>query len=146
MSDPAEKTGNGSASRIAPRSPRAALEPERVLQPFRRSRRARHPVVVVGNAILTILVLVAIVGGLALAAGKQRFEAAGPLDRDRIVNIPRGLGIKDIAELLQREGVVDQPWVVMGGGIAVKARDEPKYGEEVFDRPASLADGRDHPH
>ncbi|MFL6803371.1 MAG: endolytic transglycosylase MltG [Xanthobacteraceae bacterium] len=140
MSEPAEKTENSGASRIAPRSARAALEPERIAQPLRRSRRARHPIVVVGNAILTLLVLVAIVGGLALAIGKQRFEAPGPLDRERIVNIPRGLGIKDIADVLQREGVIDQPWVFMGGVIALKARDELKYGEYLFHRQASLRD------
>src|SRR5829696_4499967 len=140
MSDPAEKTGNSGASRVAPRSARAALEPERIAQPLRRSRRARHPIVVVGNAILTLLVLAAIVGGLALAVGRQRFEAPGPLDRDRIVNIPRGLGIKDIADVLQREGVIDQPWVFMGGVIALKARDELKYGEYLFHRQASLRD------
>ncbi len=141
MSDPAEKTGNGGASRIAPRSARAALEPERIPQPStRRSRRARHPVVVVGNAILTILILVAVVGAVALAIGKQRFEAPGPLDRERFVNIPRGLGIKDIADLLQREGIIDQPWVFIGGVIALKARDELKYGEYMFRRQASLRD------
>src|SRR5262245_51089248 len=109
-------------------------------QPSRPSRRARHPVVVVGNAILTVVVLLGIVGGLAAAVGKHRFEARGPLEEDRIVNIPRGLGIKDIAELLQREGVIDQPWVFMGGVIALKARDELKYGEYQFQRQASLRD------
>jgi UPF0755 protein len=141
MSDPAEKTGNAGASRIAPRSARAAVEPERIPQPSqRRSRRARHPVVVVGNAILTILILVAVLGAMALAVGKQRFEAPGPLDRERVVNIPRGLGIKDIADLLQREGIIDQPWVFIGGVIALKARDELKYGEYMFRRQASLRD------
>lgn len=135
-----EKGGNSGGSRIAPRSPRAALEPERMPQPLRRSRRARHPIVIVGNAIITFVVLVAIVTGLALAIGKHRFEAPGPLDRERIVNIPRGLGIKDIADLLQREGVIDQPWVFLGGVIAVKARDELKYGEYLFHRQASLRD------
>jgi UPF0755 protein len=128
------------ASRISPRSPRAALEPERMAQPARPSKRARHPIVVVGNAILTIIVLAALVGGVAIAIGKQRFETAGPLERERIVNIPRGLGIKDIAELLQREGVIDQPWVFMGGVVALKARDELKYGEYLFPRQASLRD------
>jgi UPF0755 protein len=135
-----EKGGNSGGSRIAPRSPRAALEPERMPQPLRRSRRARHPIVIVGNAIITFVVLVAIVTGLALAIGKHRFEAPGPLDRERIVNIPRGLGIRDIADLLQRERVIDQPWVFMGGVIAVKARDELKYGEYLFHRQASLRD------
>ena len=109
-------------------------------QPSRPSRRARNPIVIVGNAVLTLLVLIALVTGLAVAVGKTRFEAAGPLDRDRVVNIPRGLGIKDIADLLQREGIIDQPYVFMGGVFALKARDELKYGEYLFHRQASLRD------
>jgi UPF0755 protein len=140
MSEAGEKAANPGASRMAPRSPRAALEPERVPQPARYSKRARHPIVIVGNAIITVVVLIAIVGGLAAAIGKQRFEAPGPLDQERIVNIPRGLGIKDIADLLQREGIIDQPWVFMGGVVALKARDELKYGEYLFHRQASLRD------
>ena len=49
--------------RIMPRSPRAALEPERLPEPPRRSSGARHPMVVAGNAVFTILVLLAVVGG-----------------------------------------------------------------------------------
>lgn len=123
-----------------PRSPRAALEPERVPIPSRRSRRARHPLVVIGNAIFTVLVLVSIAVGAALFFGKQRFETPGPLAEDKVVNIPRGLGIRDIADLLKREGVIDQPYVFMGGIIALKARGELKYGEYQFSKQASLAD------
>src|SRR5262249_8918644 len=134
------EAGNSGASRIAPRSPRAALEPERMSQPSRPSRRARHPVVIVGNAVITVVLLVALVTGLGLVVGKNRFEAPGPLDADRVVNIPAKLGIKDIAELLQREGVIDQPWVFMGGVLALKARDQLKFGEYLFHRQASLRD------
>ena len=134
-----EDAGGRAANRISPRSPRAALEPDRMAQPTRPSKRARHPIVVAGNAVLTIIVLLAIVVGLALAVGKQRFEAPGPLEAEKVVNIPRG-GIKDIADLLQREGVIDQPWVFMGGVVAVKAHDELKYGEYLFQRHASLRD------
>jgi UPF0755 protein len=125
------------ANRLSPRSPRAALEPDRMGQPSRPSKRARHPIVVAGNAVLTIFILVAVAIGLTLAVGKQRFEAPGPLESEKVVNIPRG-GIKDIAELLQREGVIDQPWVFMGGVVAMKARDDLKYGEYLFQRHASL--------
>src|SRR5262245_1298833 len=130
----------GGRTPVSARSPRAALEPERMAQPSRPSRRARHPVVVVGNAVLTVIILVAVVVGLTVAVGKQRFEAPGPLDSEKIVNIPRGLGIKDIADLLQRESVIDQPWVFMGGVVAMKARDDLKYGEYLFQRNASLRD------
>jgi peptidoglycan lytic transglycosylase G len=139
---PPEGSGNGlsAAKPAVPRSPRAALEPERVPMPSRRSSRARHPVIVVGNAIFTILIVISVAVGAALFFGKQRFEAAGPLADDKVVNIPRGLGIRDIADLLQREGVVDQPYIFMGGVIALKARGELKYGEYQFSKHASVAD------
>jgi UPF0755 protein len=135
-------SGNGlsAAKPAVPRSPRAALEPERVPMPSRRSSRARHPVIVVGNAIFTVLIVISVAVGAALFFGKQRFDAAGPLADDKVVNIPRGLGIRDIADLLQREGVVDQPYIFMGGVIALKARGELKYGEYQFSKHASVAD------
>jgi UPF0755 protein len=134
------KNGPSAGKPQLPRSPRAALEPERVPMPSRHSRRARHPLVIIGNAIFTVLVVVSIAVGAALFFGKQRFEAPGPLAEDRVVNIPRGLGIRDISDLLQREGVIDQPYVFMGGIIALKARGELKYGEYQFTKRASLAD------
>jgi UPF0755 protein len=128
-------------NRISPRSPRAALEPERVPAPTRRSSRARHPLVVAGNAVFTILSLILIVGGGILLVGKQRFDTRGPLAEDKVVNIPRGFGVRDIAELLTREGVIDQPWVFIGGVYALKLRGrEVKYGEYQFPRQASLDD------
>jgi UPF0755 protein len=141
-SNPSSGGGNGSSAAKSPlpRSPRAALEPERVPIPSRRSRRVRHPLVVIGNAIFTVLVLISIAVGAALFFGKQRFEAPGPLVEDKVVNIPRGLGTRDIADLLQREGVINQPYVFMGGIIVLKARGELKYGEYQFSKQASLAD------
>ena len=124
----------------APRSPRIALEPERVPPPRRRSRRVRHPLVIVGNAIFTVLVVASVAVGAALYVGNQRFEAPGPLPEDKVVNIPRGLGIRDIAALLQREGVIDQPYVFMGGVVVLKSRGGLKSGEYKFNKEASLAD------
>jgi UPF0755 protein len=122
------------------RSPRAALEPERVPPPRRRSKKVRHPLVIVGNAIFTALIVISVAVGGTLFIGKQRFEAPGPLPEDKVVNIPRGLGIKDIADVLVREGVIDQPWVFMGGVIVLKARGDLKFGEYQFTKNASLAD------
>ena len=131
---------SSSAKPPLPRSPRAALEPERVPLPSRHSKRARHPVVVVGNAIFTLLIVLSIAAAAVLFIGRQKFEAPGPLAEDKLVNIPRGLGIRDIADLLQREGVIDQPYVFMGGVIALKARGELKYGEYQFTKNSSVAD------
>jgi peptidoglycan lytic transglycosylase G len=125
---------------VPPRSPRVALEPERVPLPRRRSKRVRHPLVIAGNAIFMVLVLVSVTVGAALYFGKERFEAPGPLPEAKVVNIPRGLGIRDIAALLQREGVIDQPYVFIGGVLVMKARGGLKHGEYKFVSHASLAD------
>ena len=135
-----DSSGSVASKPPLPRSPRAALEPERVPIPNRRSRRVRHPLVVIGNAVFTLLVVVSITVGALLFFGKKRFEAPGPLAEDKVVNIPRGLGIRDISDLLQREGVIDQPYVFMGGVIVLKARGDLKSGEYQFTKHASLAD------
>ncbi len=126
--------------RPAPRSPRAAIEPERVKAPLR-SKRVRHPIVIIGNAIFTLILLLALVLGGTAWWGKQRFEEPGPLAQDKVVNIPRGYGVKDIADLLMREGVIDQPYVFIVGAMVLKSRgEEMKFGEYEFTRHASLRD------
>jgi UPF0755 protein len=126
--------------RIAPRSPRLALEPERVPLPTPRSKRARHPLVVAGNALFMFLLLASLAVGGAIYLGKSRFEAPGPLPEDKIVNIPRGLGVRDIADLLAREGVIEQPWIFTGGVYVPKEKESLKYGEYQFTKHASLRD------
>jgi peptidoglycan lytic transglycosylase G len=127
--------------RITPRSPRAALEPEQIPMPARPSRRVRHPLVIAGNAVITLLLLIALVVGGGFVLAKQRFEAPGPLAQDKIVNIPRAYGVRDIADLLQREGVIDQPLVFVGAAVVLKTRgEELKFGEYQFTRQASLRD------
>ena len=128
-------------NRTTPRSPRAALEPERLATPKRRSRRARHPIVIVGNAIFTFVLLLAVVLGAAAYWTNQRFEEAGPLTEDRLVNIPRGVGIRDIGEILAREGVIRDPWIFIAGAAAMKARGaDLKFGEYQFAKGASPRD------
>src|SRR6266436_757765 len=99
---------------ISPRSPRAALEP----------------------------VLVSMIGvGAAYVYGKQKIEAPGPLQEDKIVNIPTRAGMTDIADILQREGVIDNNrWAFIGSVFALKARSELKPGEYSFQKNASLRD------
>ncbi len=123
-----------------PRSPRAAIEPDRVDLPARRSASARHPLVIIGNAVISAFVLVALAAGVALFVGKQRFEAAGPLPADRIVNIPRGSGMRDIADILSRDGVIDQSWLFIGGVLVLKAREDLKAGEYEFKAHSTMRD------
>jgi UPF0755 protein len=124
---------------ISPRSPRAALEPEKVPPPPRRSERARNPFVVVGNAIITIVLVLMVGAGLVYYYGRQTIEAPGPLREDKIVNIPSRAGMADIADVLQREGVIDSNrWAFIGAVLAMKARSDLKPGEYNFQKSASL--------
>src|SRR3954449_8532672 len=129
---------SGDTKRVALRSPRAALEPENVPEPKRPSRRARHPIVMIGNAIFSIILVLAIGAAVAYQYGKHRIEAQGPLDRDKIVNIPKGLGLREIADLLARENVIDQPMVFIGSVLVLKAKDELKFGEYKFTKQITL--------
>jgi len=126
---------------ISPRSPRAALEPEQVPPPPKRSDRARNPFVVIGNAIFTILILLMIGAGTTYYYGKQILESPGPLPEDRVVNIPARAGKRDISDVLQKEGVTNvNPWIFIGSVYALKASSDLKPGEYLFHKNASLRD------
>ncbi len=95
---------------ISPRSPRAALEPEQVPPPPKRSERARNPFVVVGNAIITILIILMIGAGTAYYYGRQILETAIDLvpqkPRKREINVALsnsfGFGGTNASVIVQR--------------------------------------------
>lgn len=115
--------------------PPANAKPER-----RASSRARHPVVIVGNAIFTILLLVAVIVGGSIYYASERFGAVGPLQSDVTVNIPPRTGLRDMADLLKREGVIDNPTLFVIGAYVLGAHDKLKAGEYAFQKGASMDD------
>jgi UPF0755 protein len=126
---------------IAPRSPRAALEPEQVPQPPKHSQRARNTFVVVGNAIITFLIVAMVLVGGVFFYGKKTIETKGPLTEDKVVNIPPRAGMTDIGDILQRAGVISADrWTFIGSVLALNARSGLKSGEYLFQKNASLRD------
>ena len=126
---------------ISPRSPRAALEPEQVPRPPLRSQRARNPLVMIGNAIMTLLIISMIVVGAVFFYGKQIIEAKGPLTEDKIVNIPARAGMTDIDDILLRNGVITADrWTFIAAVVALNARAGLKSGEYLFQKNATLRD------
>jgi UPF0755 protein len=96
---------------------------------------------VIGNAVITIVLVLMIGAGGIYVYGKQKIEAPGPLQEDKVVNIPARAGMTDIADILQREGVIDNNrWAFIGSVFALKARSELKPGEYAFQKNASLRD------
>jgi len=125
---------------ISPRSPRAALEPQQVPTP-RRSDKVRNPLVMIGNAVITILLVVMLATGGVYVYGKKVLSDAGPLTEDKVVNIPRSAGKADIADILLREGVTRADrWTFLGAVLALGASSNLKSGEYLFQKNATLSD------
>jgi UPF0755 protein len=96
---------------------------------------------VVGNAIITIVLFLMIGAGGIYYCGKQTLEAPGPLKEEKVVNIPARAGKRDIADVLNKEGVTDvNPWLFIASVFALKASSELKPGEYAFQKNASLRD------
>jgi len=121
-------------SRPALKSPRAALEPEAAPPPPPASRHARNQWVVIGNLIMSIL-LVGLVGSLlGFVYARQAFVAPGPLQQDRAVFIERGSTAEQVAQTLERNGVINSAVQLYG------VRGDLKWGEYMFPRGASTAE------
>jgi UPF0755 protein len=89
--------------------------------------------------VVTLVLLVAVTagaGGLAWLVA----TADGPLAQDKVVNIPPGSTSQQIAEVLEREGVVESESLTMLGisGVRRVFDIEPKAGEYAFTAGASL--------
>ncbi|MCG8444869.1 MAG: endolytic transglycosylase MltG [Hyphomicrobiales bacterium] len=133
---------NEEAARAAPQSPHEAIQPERVPVPKKR-RRETHPLLAAVNGLLSLAVFAIIAGGIALYIGKQRFDAPGPLVDDTSVIINRGDGVREIAELLQREGVISEQIVFVAGIFLHNARNDLKAGEYLFPAHVSMSEALD---
>src|SRR5262245_45015423 len=91
---------------IVPKTANEALRPEAGTPPPRRSRQSRNQIVVFLNFLFTLLVFVVIVGGVLMYFGKQEFDAPGPSAAPATVLIKPNTGVQEIADLLERRGLV----------------------------------------
>jgi UPF0755 protein len=127
-------------SRPAIKSPRAALEPEAAPPPPPASRHARNQWVVIGNLIMSIL-LVGLVGSLlGFVYARQAFVAPGPLQQDRAVFIERGSTAEQVAQTLERNGVISSALVFSGAVQLYGVRGDLKWGEYMFPKGISTAE------
>ncbi len=98
----------------------------------------RHPIVIAGNAIFTIVLLLAVVTGVGVYWGKQNSRNRDRCRTKRWSISRADSAFSDIGELLAREGVIADPWVFVGGAVAPKARGgDLKFGEYEFAKGAS---------
>lgn len=129
---------SSSLGRASPRSPAEALQPEAVPPPPPRSRAVRHPLVVFLNFVLTV-VAVALVAGIAtVVIARMQFDRPGMNDQARTITIERGAGLAQIADRLQKDGIISSKWLFVGGVWLNKQQGAMKAGEYLIPAHASM--------
>jgi UPF0755 protein len=128
------------ASRVAPKSPTEALQPEAVPPPPKRSRAVRHPLVVFLNFMLTIVIIAVVVLGGGLLIGKMQFEKPSSLDQAQTITVDKGAGVREIADRLQAEGVISSKWLFIAGVWLNREGNNLKAGEYAIPVHASMSD------
>ncbi|WP_448429080.1 endolytic transglycosylase MltG [Martelella sp. FOR1707] len=90
----------------AVKSAKQALRPERVPQPSARSKKAKSPVVILLNFMMTLLVLCCL-GAIAIYYyAMSSYRDPGPLAADTEFTVKSGAGLAMIARDLERAGVI----------------------------------------
>src|SRR5690349_2591666 len=105
----AESPFTSRTSGAAARSPAERLEPTRPVmrqrrQRFTRQDRKSRPLVRLLSGAFTLLLIVMLLvagGGIFL---QGRIDAPGPLPGSKVVTVPKGEGVHEIAARLEREG------------------------------------------
>jgi UPF0755 protein len=128
--------------RVAPKSPSEALKPVAPPAPPPKARRRRRssPFIAMMSGLFTaVLIIGGLAGaGIAMVGGQSR--APGPLASDRVLIIPKDSGLTEIADLLQREGMIEHPWAFRISALVSGNWTKLKAGEYLFKARASQAD------
>ncbi len=129
--DPKADPSSAGRARPNPKSPREAIAPDIAPAPPR-SRSVRNPFVVVLNGLITLAMIGIILAGAILYYGKSEFDAPGPLTEPKEILVPSNSGLGAIAQNLEREGVIEDRYVFMGGVTAYRQGHRLKAGEYAF--------------
>lgn len=121
------------AQRASPRSPSEAMKPSAPPPPPpKKTRRRRGGLVGFLSALFTLgLIGAVLIGGAFIVVTRQAAEP-GPLAVDRAIIIPPGSGLADIADLLDREGVIRNPTLFRVAGYVNGAWSQLRAGEYLF--------------
>ncbi len=133
---------------IRPRSPAEMLEPSRAPARPKGGRRRRRESgsfskwVRFISGTMTVLLLALAIGGMAVFVLQHQFSQPGPLAESRTLIIPRGEGRLEIAERLEREGVIANRWTFIVNHLVrsylLGDRLDMKAGEFRIDANASM--------
>jgi UPF0755 protein len=123
---------------IVPKTANEALRPEAGTPPPRRSRRSHNQIVVFLNFIMTLLVFIVLAGGVLAYLGKREFESPGSTTSSATVLIKPNTGVQEIADLLERRGLISDARVFWLGVSAYRSDGQLKAGEYEIKAGASM--------
>lgn len=134
----ARRTGS---ERLVAKSAKDALRPEAgTPPPPRRSRHSRNQFVVFLNFVISSVVILLVAGGVVFYIGKQQFDKPGPSTTAETVMIPSSTGVREIAEMLERQGLINDARIFLVGLRMHGADSSIKAGEYEIKAHASMRD------
>jgi UPF0755 protein len=125
---------------IVPKSASEALRPEAGTPPPRRSRASRSQFVVFMNFVVSTIFLVVLAAVAAAYFGKTMFEQPGPSTTASTVIVKEGTGSQEIADQLERRGLISDSRVFWLGTRILGADGKLKAGEYEVKAGASMRD------
>ncbi len=125
--------------RIYPRSPSEAIQPTAApLPPM--TKRKKSSIFALLNGIISAIIFFGLIGAGILFVGFRQFTVEVPLTETRNVIIPQGDSLTSIATRLEREGVIADAYVFLAGVSVVRASNQLKAGEYLFQEGVSMRD------
>jgi UPF0755 protein len=140
---PASDAQANQQPRLAPRSPSEAIKPMAAPPPPPRIRKPRRSVLAAVSGFLTLLLVLAGAAVFGLSLLEREASSKGPLTTDKVVVIPRNTGTSEIAGLLKREGIIEQPFLFEVYALLNRQRGQLKAGEFLFRAGTSIDDAID---
>jgi UPF0755 protein len=134
-----QQAGRFAGQRMTPRSPKEALQPDTPPPPPIPPSR-RHPALSAMSGFLSFVLAVAIASVSVLMWTQHRLHEPGPLNADKVVYIVPGTESSDIIGTLERDGVIDSPFLLNATLWVEGNHSKVKAGEYQFKQAASLRD------
>lgn len=152
LPQPRENTPEQKGSPIIPKSPSAALRPEKVPAKPKRSRNAKSQIVIFLNFLMSLAVMLCLAAIGIFYYMVTSFEEPGPLKTNTNFIVRSGAGLNEIANSLERVGVIENSRVfrymansymkegetLKAGEYEIKAGSSMKQIVELFESGKSI--------
>ncbi|MCB5176104.1 endolytic transglycosylase MltG [Microvirga lenta] len=143
ISSPEAHQEEAQQPRLAPKSPSEAIKPMAAPPPPPRLRRRRGGPLSILSGVLTLFVALAIAAVFGFGMLEREVTTDGPLQNDKVVVIPHNTGTGEIADILKREGVIEQPLLFEVYALVSRQRGQLKAGEFQFKAGTSISEAID---